>query len=113
MKNIMIILLLSLTSSDAFAQSTPLYVCDTPTGAGVSPAMRPLGEYKRGMLNQHIYYQSDFPTMPAQGFITDVYWHIAHLTPKGTKLKGLTVKMKPTGKSGFPVSYGLNNEIET
>jgi len=95
------------------AQSKPLYIADTSMS---------FSKPKGGMaafssisnITQCIYYHSDFPGMPIQGQITDVYIKISAATPKGATLNGLTVKMKPTSLSYFSYNiYGANNIIET
>ncbi len=114
MKNTLVFILLVLSSISGWTQSTPLYVCDTvqPTSLGaVSGSHIPLNTGRN--IAQCIYLLSDFPGMPAQGQITDVYIPVSDTAAKGTKLHGLTIKMKPTGKNAFPMSMALNNQIET
>jgi hypothetical protein len=93
-----------------WAQRTPLHIVDTSNSLGPSHSPVPfvLKYTNRGTRRQAVYTANDFPSMPLQGLITDVYLQIFSLTPKGAKLKGLRVRMKPTEISGFP-NPGMGN----
>ena len=113
MKNLFLWLLMMSSNIVVQSQSTPLYIADTVdhTGIPVSHSASPFDN--PGNLNQDIYYHSDFPGMPVQGQITDVYIKMSKPTPAGSKLFGLTIKMKPTGMNGFPQSWSVSAQIAT
>ena len=103
MRTYITIIAFMLAAAVAAAQSTPLYKCDTfpPSsrlyGGGAMLAYYQLGGY------QVLYHRSDFPNMPAQGVITDLYIRNAWMTPKGAYLPGLMVRMGSSHYSMFPV----------
>jgi len=115
MKQLTLLLLILGSSLVLLAQSKPLYIADTsvsPFNTAPKPGYIPFSALVN--VTQCIYYHSDFPGMPIQGQITDVYIKMGAATPKGATLKGLYVKMKPTGLSAFSFNYHtVNNVIET
>ncbi len=113
MKQLTLLLLMLVSALGLLAQSKPLYIADTSMSfSKPKGSMNPFAEFAN--VAQCIYYHSDFKGMPIQGQITDVYVRLDHATPKGAVLKGLTIKMKPTGVSSFSYNiYGANNIIET
>ncbi|HRO42102.1 MAG TPA: T9SS type A sorting domain-containing protein [Flavipsychrobacter sp.] len=105
MKKIIILLLLTTAATKIFAQGTPAFVCDT-----TSPNIERLQYWHEPFdavdnICQSIYYKSDFATMPPQGFITDIFIKIAYVTPAGSTLPGLTVKMGITNMNNYPIQF--------
>ncbi|HRO43874.1 MAG TPA: T9SS type A sorting domain-containing protein [Flavipsychrobacter sp.] len=101
MKQLVIMLLLLAAGSNIYAQGQPLYICDTnkPNITNIVPYWMPFDMGDN--LSQALYYKSDFMSMPAQGFITDIFLKISSLTPSGSTLPGLTVKMGITTRKNF------------
>ena len=91
---------LALLPTAIFAQSTPVYECMS--------SIMPNGPTSCGSLfypippvyNQIIYTHNDFPGMPIQGTITDLYILVQY-TPKGVKLDNLTIQMGMTSLCSF------------
>ncbi|HRO43809.1 MAG TPA: T9SS type A sorting domain-containing protein [Flavipsychrobacter sp.] len=104
MKPLLITLLLIGTSLLGKAQGFPQYIVDTnnPAISSIIPYWKPFDLNNDGNIEQLILKKSDFPTMPAQGFITDVFMKIAYNTSAGSKLYGLTVKMGITNMNEYP-----------
>ncbi len=115
MKQFFLILIILSSPLGLLAQSKPLYIADTsvsPFNTVPMTGVVPFDGYDN--IVQLIYYHCDFPGMPIQGQITDVYIRMGCITPKGASLNGLSIKMKPTGVSSFSYNiYGANNIIET
>ena len=91
----------------ATAQSTPLYKCDTLPPPNSTKSGTPMLLAARDIRGgQMIHYQTDFPGMPAQGIITDVYIQIGKMTPAGAKLPGLLIKLGATSKMAYSQNIG-------
>jgi hypothetical protein len=89
------------------AQSTPLYTCQ-PVGMNLSSLSTvPIFNYIPPLYNHVLYKHSDFPGLPMQGVITDLYVQLQHITQKGFKLDNLTIQMGMTNLCGFTMSMHL------
>ncbi|HQE11777.1 MAG TPA: T9SS type A sorting domain-containing protein [Flavipsychrobacter sp.] len=89
------------------AQSTPLYTCK-PVGMTLSSlGVAPIFDYIPPIYSQLLYKHSDFPSIPIQGVITDLYVQLRTKTPKGFKLDNLTIQMGMTNLCGFTMSMHM------
>jgi len=103
MKRLFFILLLLAGVQRSLAQGTPKYMVDIYS-------LDPTGSYS-GFLGawshatnaiQSIYRHTDFPTMPLQGFITDVFVRGSYLTPAGYTIPGLQIELGRTNLRNYP-----------
>jgi hypothetical protein len=91
---------LALMPNAIFAQSTPVYECMSailPNGPGGCAS---LFNNIPPVYNQIIYTHNDFPGMPIQGNITDLYILVKNVV-KGVKLDNLTIQMGMTSLCSF------------
>ena len=105
MKHILIAMLLTVASLQTKAQGTPQYPFDT-IGRLISYTYHPF-DFQENVW-ENIYYKTDFPAMPAQGFITDVYIKTWTSTPVYSQLNGLKIKMGITNMKTYPYSYSTS-----
>ncbi|HTM64960.1 MAG TPA: T9SS type A sorting domain-containing protein [Flavipsychrobacter sp.] len=108
MKKLLFILLLAATGSTSFAQGIPAYVYDTTNNdiSFFSKYWVPWDGVENMM--QSIFFKSDFPSMPAQGYITDIFVRLSYLTPAGSTLQGVKVRLGTTSLNRFPVILDPN-----
>jgi hypothetical protein len=108
MKKLLFILLLAATGSTSFAQGIPAYVYDTTNNdiSFFSKYWVPWDGVENMM--QSIFFKSDFPSMPAQGYITDIFVRSSYLTPAGSTLQGVKVRLGTTSLNRFPVILDPN-----
>ncbi|MBS1741302.1 MAG: T9SS type A sorting domain-containing protein [Bacteroidetes bacterium] len=103
MKRIILMFLLLAGTINGFAQGTPKYILDTNNsnrGAINYYWATPLQNYENAALI--IYSHTNFPTMPLQGYISDVFLSAADFTPAGSTIPGLKIKMGKTHLKTFP-----------
>jgi hypothetical protein len=105
MKHILITTLLTVASLQTDAQGVPQYYFDT-TGLWMDYTYYPF-DFQENVW-ENIYYKADFPAMPAQGFITDVYIKTWTTTPVYSQLNGLKIKMGITTMKTYPYSYSTS-----
>ncbi|HTM64743.1 MAG TPA: T9SS type A sorting domain-containing protein [Flavipsychrobacter sp.] len=105
MKHLLIAILLTVASLQTNAQGTPQYVFDT-TNLSIGYSFNPF-DFQENVW-ENIYYKNDFPAMPAQGFITDVYIKTWTTTPVYSQLNGLKIKMGITNMKTYPYSYSTS-----
>jgi hypothetical protein len=91
---------LALLPTAIFAQSTPVYECMSSIMPNGPTGCASLFNHIPPYANQIIYTQNDFPGMPIQGTITDLYI-LVHGTAKGVKLDNLTIQMGMTSLCSF------------
>ncbi|MBS1739693.1 MAG: T9SS type A sorting domain-containing protein [Bacteroidetes bacterium] len=103
MKRIILMFLLLAGTINGFAQGTPKYILDT-SNSNKGPLMSsnglPFKSYHNAVLS--IYKYSDFPTMPMQGYISDVFFNSFDFTPAGSTIPGLMIKIGKTHLKYFP-----------
>ncbi|HTM64744.1 MAG TPA: hypothetical protein VL093_00335 [Flavipsychrobacter sp.] len=105
MKHILVATLLTVASLQTKAQGFPQYVFDT-TNLLIGYCYYPF-DFQENVW-ENIYYKNDFPAMPSQGFITDVYIKTWTTTPVYSQLNGLKIKMGITTMKTYPYSYSTS-----
>jgi hypothetical protein len=105
MKHLLIAILLTLASLQTKAQGFPQYVFDT-TNLLIGYSYYPF-DFQENVW-ENIYYKNDFPAMPLQGFITDVYIKTWTTTPVYSQVNGLKIKMGITTMKTYPGSYSTS-----
>ncbi|MBS1776060.1 MAG: T9SS type A sorting domain-containing protein [Bacteroidetes bacterium] len=103
MKRIVLMFLLLAGTIKGFTQGTPKYILDTSnSNKGFLTGFngRPFKNAENAALS--IYKHSDFPTMPMQGYISDVFLNAFDFTPAGSTIPGLMIKMGKTNLMSFP-----------
>jgi hypothetical protein len=91
---------LALLPTAIFAQSTPVYECMSSIMPNGPTGCSSIFNYIPPQYRQIIYTHNDFPGMPIQGTITDLYI-LVEGTAKGVKLDNLTIQMGMTSLCSF------------
>jgi hypothetical protein len=102
MKKLLFIFLLTANGGISFAQGVPAYEVDTSGGIFnyIFPNATPLDLGFNWA--QCIYHKADLPAIPAQGYITDVFFRLGYPTLAGAQLSGLKLRMGITTMNRYP-----------